>query len=184
MVQNSVGTIYAGVATDTLSTVTEKNLTVTVTVNGKPVTSRDGVLLKDVVANRDYEIEFAQYGDYRVVYTAKDESGKSSIQYYVVTVADMVAPEISFKDGSTSETTQKVKLYYKYSIKEYVVSDNYSSAEDISVYVYIYTQNGCLIHYNVEEFTLTEAGSYVVYLYCVDKDGNYATASYRLLAVE
>lgn len=181
--KNTEGVVSAAVVSDVLSPVLAEKTLVTVTVDGKAVTAKDGTLLKDVRADRDYEIVFSEFGRYRVVYTAEDESSNDATQFYIVEVADMTAPTISL-DGVTADTVQQVKVGYKYDVKPYTVSDNYSNAEKITVYVYVYTENGVLTVYNQRQFTLMQEGKYVVYLYAVDEAGNYSTASYQLLAVK
>ena len=49
---------------------------------------------------------------------------------------------------------------------------------------YLYTADGVIINQNFEEFTITEAGDYEVYVYVIDEAGNYAYASYKLSATE
>ena len=176
--------ISTGKACDALSPILKKDLLVSVyKPGGGFATSDDGVLLKNVLSDREYNITYSTYGIYRIVYTAKDASGKESSQPYAVEVVDMVAPVVTFNDGSTADTVQTVKLFYKYSVKDYTISDNASKIEDISVYTFIYDENGVIVAYDFKEFTITEEGVYTVYVYCIDESGNYGYAQYKLNAV-
>ncbi len=180
----SIGTtlkIRAAVYCDALSSVLRANARVSVSLpSGGYAKSTDGKELKDVFADEEFEISFSEYGIYRLTYVVKDASGKITEQPYGIEVADMVAPEVSFDDGSDAETVQTIRLGYKYKIKKYTLSDNYDSADDLTVHTFIYDKNGVIVKYGVNEFSLTEVGDYTVYVYCVDTSGNYGYASYKL----
>ena len=100
----------------------------------------------------------------------------------MVEIADDVAPTIKFKDGSDKETVQKIKVGYKYKVKTYTVADNYSKTDKLTVVTYLYTADGVIINQNFDEFTVTEAGDYEIYVYVIDEAGNYAYAQYKLRA--
>lgn len=175
--------IYAAVASDALSPVTKDNLTVTIrTPGGNYLTAKDGTVLNNAPADKDYEVEYSEYGVYVIRYIAKDASGNAGRQPYMVEIADDVAPTIKFKDGSNKETVQKIKVGYKYKVKTYTVADNYSKTDKLTVVTYLYTADGVIINQNFEEFTITEAGDYEVYVYVIDEAGNYAYAQYKLRA--
>lgn len=177
--------IYAAVASDALSPVTKDNLTVTIrTPGGNYLTAKDGTVLNNAPADKDYEVEYSEYGVYVIRYIAKDASGNAGRQPYMVEIADDVAPTIKFKDGSDKETVQKIKVGYKYKVKTYTVADNYSKTDKLTVVTYLYTADGVIINQNFEEFTITEAGDYEVYVYVIDEAGNYAYAQYKLGATE
>ena len=181
----STDTIYAAIACDALSPVANGNVTVTIrTPSGAYVVAKDGTVLNKAPADVDYEIEYSEYGVYVIRYIAKDASGNEGRQPYMVEIADDVAPTVKFKDGSDENTVQKVKVGYKYKIKGYTVGDNYSAPENLTVVTYLYTADGVIVNQNFEEFTITEAGEYVLYVYVVDEAGNYAYASYKINATE
>ena len=175
--------IYAAVASDALAPVTKGKVTVTIrTPGGGYVTAKDGTVLNNAPADKDYEVEYSEYGVYIVRYIATDASGNQGRQPYMVEIADDIAPTIKFKDGSDKDTVQKIKVGYKYKVKTYTVADNYSKTDKLTVVTYLYTADGVIINQNFEEFTITEAGDYEVYVYVIDEAGNYAYAQYKLRA--
>lgn len=181
---NAKGVIAKGMVSDALSPVLSADVLVSVrNPNGGYAVSDDGIMLKDVPANREYAITYDIYGRYRVTYTAKDAAGNSSRQPYIVEVMDMVAPTVRFTDGSTEDTVQTIRAFYKYKVKSYEATDNPDSHENLSVYTFIYDASGVIVRYGFDKFSLTEEGDYTVYVYCVDKAGNYGYASYKLKVV-
>ena len=177
-------TIKGAVYSDVLSSVKRSDARVSVTKpSGGYAVGADGKELKDIFADEDFEILLSEYGIYRLIYTIKDANGRTAEQPYSIEVADMIAPAVTFNDGSDSETVQTIKLAYKYKIKEYTLSDNYDSAADLTVHTFIYDKSGVIVKYGVSEFSLTEEGEYTVYVYCVDTSGNYGYASYKLSVV-
>ena len=176
---------YGAYASDVLSPCLMQDLKLSVTApDGSYVTSADGVILNGVPGDMDYIFSLDSYGRYMVEYTVRDESGNSAIQYYFINVADLVEPTVTFDDGATAETVQNVRVNYRYKVKDYTAADNYSAAENLVTIIYIYNSKGVLVSFDSEEFTLTEAGAYTVYVYCFDEAGNYALASYQLNATE
>ncbi len=179
----TTATAYAASVSDVLSPWLKSELTLSVIApDGSFVTGENGILLHNVSGNENYRFSLNSYGVYYVEYNVRDASGNPATQSYMINVADMIAPEISFDDGSGKETVQNVRLGYKYKIKAYTVSDNYSKPENITSVAYIYNKNGLLVSYGAEEYTLTEAGDYTVYVYCFDEAGNHAYASYKVKA--
>lgn len=177
-------TIKGAAYSDALSAVKRADARVSVTKpSGGYALGIDGKELKDVFADEDLEITLSEYGVYRLTYTIKDANGRMTEQPYGIEVADMLAPTVTFNDGSDSKTVQTIKLAYKYKIKEYTLNDNYDSAEDLTVHTFIYDKNGVIVKYGVSEFSLAEEGEYTVYVYCVDTSGNYGYASYKLKVV-
>jgi len=177
-------TIRGAVYSDALSPVVRGDARVSVTKPGGGYARKtDGTELKDVFADEEFEILFSEYGIYRLIYTIKDANGMVTEQPYGIEVADMLAPTVTFDDGSNAETVQTIKLACKYRIKKYTLNDNYDSASDLTVYTFIYDKNGVIVKYGVNEFSLTEEGEYTVYVYCVDTSGNYGYASYKLRVI-
>ena len=177
--------IYSAVASDVLSSVLKGNVRVTVkSPSGADVVAKDGTVMKNAVADKDYEIEYNEYGVYIIRYTAEDASGNVAPQPYMVEIADDVAPTVRFKDGSNENTVQNIRVGYKYKVKEFVAEDNVCQREELSVVIFIYDDCGVIVKYNVEEFTMTEERDYVVYVYVTDKSGNSSYASYKLHAVK
>lgn len=177
----TTATAYVASVSDVLSPWLKSELTLSVIApDGGYVTDNNGVILNSVTGSKDYVFTLSSYGVYYVEYHVRDESGNPADQSYRINVADMVAPTITFEDDSGADTVQSVKLGYKYKVKDYSVSDNYSSAENIFSAVYIFNKNGLLVSYGSDEYTFTETGDYTVYVYCFDEAGNYAYAFYKV----
>lgn len=181
---NTKATAYEAYAFDVLSTCLSGDLILSVTnPKGEYVIDENGVMLRQVIADRDYSFTLEQYGLYFVEYTVRDGSGKNSIQYYTINVADMIEPTVSFTDGATAQTVDEVKVKRIYNVKDYVVNDNYSQKDKLITIVYIYNENSILMFMGKDEVTFLETGLYTVYVRCVDEAGNYNMASYKVNVV-
>lgn len=175
--------IGKAIVSDALSSVLKGDVLLTVTSpNGSVLTTDDGIALDGVLADRDYNVTYSEYGNYRILYSATDSSGKYAEQPYVVKVIDAVAPVVAFDDGSDENTVQKVRLGYKYQVKKYTATDNLDSPEKLTVITIIYDERNVVAFYNVSEFTMLDAGEYTVYVYAIDSDGNYGYRSYKVVA--
>ncbi len=177
--------INAGVACDVLSIVKEKDFTMSVKApDGTFVTSKDGVLLQDVSPAREYVIVLEQGGQYAVSYIAADSKGNamSKAQTYYIESADIVSPVITFNDGSTAETVQTMKLFYRYNVKQYTITDN-NAVSELTTHVIVYRGNYQVVAYDPASLLFTEEGNYFVYVYSVDRSGNYAYNSYQINVV-
>ncbi len=182
---NSEITVFAGITSDALFPVALRDFTVSVRCpDGSYAVDKDGVEIKGVPANKDYTFVLTQFGDYRVEYSSKDACGRSGSTRYIITSTDVICPELSFNDGSTSETIQTMKLGYKYNIKAFTVTDNDTAPEDIKTHILVYNSNGQLIVLDKQEITLTDEGVYTVYVYSFDSAGNSTYISYQINAVK
>ncbi len=177
---NSKATLFPAVASDALSTILGKNFTASVTApDGSFVTADDGTLLKGVPVDKSYAYTLSQYGSYIVAYEAKDSANCTEKSSYIVNSVDVTPPSVSFEDPAT----QTMRVGYKYDVKKFTVKDNLSATEDVTVYTMLYAENGILLAKNFETITLTETGKYTVCVYVIDEEGNYAYASYQIVAV-
>lgn len=189
---NGVYTIAPCYASSVLNSVLLKDVKVTVnTPNGDVATSVDGVRLENVTADRAYDVKLTQIGQYRVSYTvtcigATRTNGQATLEnddYYIINVSEGIAPTVSFKDGSNETTTVKVAKGKTHQIKEFVATDNTTPSENLKVYkmildeAFVIEANG----YNVDSYTFTEAGTYIVYVLVYDALGNSAASYYKVI---
>ncbi len=182
---NSTITVFGAVSSDVLFPVAKKDFTLSVRCPGGSgyATDVNGLLLKDVPADRDYTFVLSQFGDYRVEYNTKDACGRQGSTRYIITSADITAPELFFDKPIAPDAVQTMKVGYKYNIKEFTVSDNDTATEDIKTYILVYNAQGQLVLSDKYEFTPTEEGRYTVYIYSFDTAGNSAYISYQAEAV-
>ncbi len=182
---NSEITVFSGVASDVLFPIADKDFTISVRCpDGTYAIDKNGLELKRVPANQSYTLILTQFGDYRVEYSTMDACGREGRSRYIITSADVTAPTLSFDDGSTAETTQIMKVGYKYNLKSFTVSDNDTANDEIVKHIFVYNSYGQLILAEKGEFTPTEEGIYTVYVYAFDKAGNSSYISYQINAVK
>ncbi len=182
---NSQITVYPATVVDVLSPIAAKDFTVSVKApDGTFAKDVNGLELKNVSAKGQYDVVLSQFGSYRVEYNAVDAYGQRARSVYIVTSADVTAPTISFVDGSTADTVQTMKVGYKYKLKEFIVSDNDTPADQIESHIFIYNQNGQLILADRMDFTPTFADMYTVYVYCLDSAGNSSFITYQIKVVD
>ena len=175
-----------------LGSVLLKDVKVTVySPDGEVVTSIDGVRLENVKANAPYTIKLEKVGQYRVEYVTsligankvKTKVTLKDDDYYVINVSEGQAPEIKFKDGANTQTTVKVKVGSKHTVKEFTVTDNVSSGENIKVYTMILDKYFTLEEngYGVSQYKFTRAGEYIVYVLAYDEFGNSSSTYYNVV---
>ena len=189
---NSVYTIAPCYASSVLNSVLTKDVKVTVNApNGDIATSMDGVPLENVTADLAYDVKLTQIGQYRVSYTvscmgATRTNGLATLEnddYYIINVSEGIAPTVSFTDGSNETTTVKVAIGTTHQIKKFVAKDNTTPSENLKVYkmildeAFVIEANG----YNVDSYTFTEAGTFIVYVLVYDALGNSAAGYYKVI---
>ena len=164
---NQTVTIGKAKAFDVLS----PTVSITLTVRGPSgiMTSVDGILLQNVDCSREYQIELAEYGQYSVIYDAKDGAGQAARESYSISIKDTVPPEVIFSNGF--RTTAKVGE--KYIIPDYTLSDDVSAQDKISVVVYILTPFDKLEAIENNEYVFKATGEYVIYVLAIDESNNY-----------
>ena len=167
--------------TDVFSPNTADNCTVSVYKNGKSIKSTSGVELKNVSDfDSNYEFEIDDYGSYLIVYEYKDGAGKKSDLRHTVRVTDAVAPTLEFKNYNGSIVN--VNCNEIVPVLEYTISDNYTALEDLEVWAFVYNSNGVCVSAGKDAFTVKKAGTYTVWVYCVDEAGNSSELSYQIKA--
>ncbi len=185
MKQGETLTVSAAIVSDVLSTILDKDFTVTVMSlkTRKCAVSIDGIELKDVSPTREYQFVLEEYGNYRISYTAKDGSGNATTRPFVVHSADMEAPTVSFDDGTTADTVQTMKVNHFYNVKSFTTNDNYTAVEDLDTHILIYDTRTSIVFFDRNVVCFTELGRYTVCVYCADEEGNYSYITYQIEVV-
>ena len=173
--KDSVYTVQKVLACDVLCPNVDARLTV-MSPNGTPVTSVNGVVLQNVDATVDYQINLTAYGDYYVSVVAKEANWKyanESYFEYTVTVTDGEAPTITFEDSFKTS----LKVGDMLVIPKYTVSDNYTKEENITVMITVINPEGMPIHLygNENGVRCQYTGEYKVIIYVYDEMGNLTT---------
>ncbi len=112
---------------DVLSPILDSDVMVKVeSPTGSTVTTLDGInISNDVIANRVYEFELSEYGDYFIKFTYKDQLATTTIEYNVaITVLEKVPPVVEFTDGTKVGTTIDVPVGRPVTLKGATVTDN------------------------------------------------------------
>ncbi len=130
--------------------------------------------------SKDYEILMDSYGSYVITYSISDLAGNSvygGLQG-MVSVLDMEKPVLT-------------NVPEKYTIKMGVLSDlpNITATDNITkdsafeIWHLIYDSSSRLVTsvQNGDQVTITEKGTYTVYVTCQDEEGNLAYGSYTLI---
>ena len=178
--QGTKVTIYRGYTSDVLSPILTGDFTVSVEGPSGYVTSLDGVLLDGSCDNnRSYEITLDEYGVYVVTYQISGQNGEKTLSYRI-NVVDEVPPQISF--NNLPNGIQVIKINKEYTVADYVVSDNFSSADKVSVTIIIYDEHFGCISVGSKTFVPNKKGVYTIYAYCVDEAGNSSVCSYKVQA--
>lgn len=145
--------------------------------NGEVVTSVDGVALSGVDATVDYEIVLAEYGAYTVSVEAKEGGGwklpNKSYYEYLISVIDGEKPTITFAE----EFASKIKVGELLIIPKYEVSDNFSTAENITVMTVVTNPKGMPVYvYGDSNAVRCEyEGVYKIKIFVYDEMGNLTT---------
>ena len=162
---NSIITINPVLATDVLDPYAK--ITFSVRLPSKDyATAVDGTALKNVPADKEYQLKLGDYGSYVFTYTYTDSNENEDVFTTVITCSDKTAPEISV---SVEEISGKVGE--KLSIPECSVTDNVS--QKIKSYIQIITPDAIFITYDkVKGYVPEKAGTYTVRYYVFDENYN------------
>lgn len=145
------------------------------TPNGEYATAKDGTVLDyNADYGKEYEVLLDMYGTYTVYYYAKDTAGNVQTFTFQVTVVDSVAPEIK-----TEECDRFVALGKEIKPAAYTVTDDLSSADQITSYVCIVRPDGSGVS-GKDSITATMAGVYKIIYYAFDIYGNLSTQTYEI----
>ena len=144
---------------------------VTLTVRGPSgiMTSVDGVRLQNVDCSREYQIELSAYGQYSIIYDARDGEGQPARESYTINIKDTIPPEVVFSDGF--RTTAKVGE--EYIIPDYTLRDDVSVQDKLVDRVYILTPFDKIELVENKKYVFKAAGEYMVYVLATDEANNY-----------
>ena len=161
---NSIITIAPVLAVDVLDPYAK--ITFSVRLPSKDyATAEDGTLLKNVPADKEYQLKLTDYGSYSFNYTYTDSNDNEDDFTTVVSCLDKVPPVITV---SVNEISGKVGK--KLSIPECTVTDNHSR---VSSFIQIITPDGIFLTYNKSNgYTPQKAGIYTVRYYVFDTNYN------------
>lgn len=155
--------------------------TVSVYKNGKAIKATNGETLKGLSEfDKNYAFEIEGYGSYLIVYEVVDGAGKKQDVRHTITITDNEAPTITLNDykGSAINVTVGVET----PMIAYTASDNYTSTEKLEIWLFVYNERGVCVSAEKDKFTLSKAGKYTVYVYCMDEAGNTAYVMYEVKA--
>ena len=189
--RNSIYEISPCYGSSVFSTVLAKDVKLTVvSPDGSIAKSVDNVKLENVPADKIYQLKLTQVGQYRVTYEAtclisarNGQETLSSNDYYILNVSEGVAPTISFKGGVNSQTVVNLQVGSTHKVKEFTVSDNTTSKENIKVYTMIMSKDFTLEEdgYNVSSYVFKNVGEFIVYVVAYDELGNSSSAYYNVV---
>ncbi len=156
--------------------VLDPNSTATITVTdpeGNIVTSVDGVALKDASPYVENTLTLTQYGQYKVVITAKDTFNSRANEVklaFIINVVDDTAPTVKLD----TEMSESAKVGDILILPNLTVEDNITPTENIVVMKYVYTPTGRLITLegNSNSITASFEGVYEFRIYVRDAEGN------------
>ena len=178
--------LEAPIVSDLFSPVSVKDVKVTVKdASGSYVRSVDGILLNNAPGYVNYTVQVTS-DSYKVDYSGLvDDYGNTSQTTYSFYVADFEKPVITFDDGSNEDTVVETSVGKEITIKEFTITDNKSSSEDIQVVVTIVNLN----YYNwvakidlaTMKYKTVRKGNYKVVVSARDGAGNFQTAYYQLI---
>lgn len=167
-------TIKAPYVTDVLTPILAKNVSVSVYYKGNPVTAEDGTVMLNVSDfGKEYEIKIDSYGDYLITYTFTD--GRNGEPYTdAVRVIDNIAPQI------TLDTT-KVEASVGQEISVgYTISDNVTATDALEVWYIVVNSEAKILVTTNAPFTMNNAGTYRLLVWCIDGAGNATMAEATL----
>ena len=144
--------------------------------DGGHVTAKDGTLLSDADATKNYEIDLTAYGVWSISYTIEDNRGNNILPSYVIRVEDVEVPTVEISGAKTS-----YELGDTLSLPSTTIKDNYSQESDLVKAVVICNPKGVMSVLDTDsDYTLNMQGEYTVYYYVMDEAGNLNVSSYTL----
>ena len=131
------------------------------------INDSNNVKLEKVNPANAYQIKLNNFGTYKVTY---EVTGGNSYAY-MLNVNDYKAPEVTWKYAISDEYKAGDKI-----MLSATATDECSG--EMKIYYTVSTPKGLVEFFNVEnEYTFTQAGSYTVYAYTYDDNGNYGVTS-------
>ncbi len=164
--------------TDVISPSLNGKLTVAVyDPSNRYVLSEEGILLDgSATASATYTFTLKEYGKYRIQYRTIDQSGNEVTMPYLINVEDDEKPSIQIENEVIT-----IKRLTVYEIKNYVVNDNITAQDKLSVTVIVMDKKQNSVISVGNEFEAKYSGEYTVYIYCTDEAGNSSYASFVLM---
>lgn len=160
----STATLPRAAAFDVFSDTTTLELTVQ-DPDGEIVEDESGKKLENVDGNKDYDIKFSKYGQYRISYVASDGVNATRSIGYQISVLDSGKPEIQLKKDMKSEVAVGTEI----SFPELVIEDN-ADGEYIT-WVNLLHPEGYMTCEKTS-FTPDTEGKYVITFCAQDESGN------------
>ena len=144
--------------------------------DGGHVTAKDGTLLSDADATKNYEIDLTAYGVWSISYTVEDNRGNNIFPSYVIRVEDVEPPTVEISGAKTS-----YEVGDTLSLPSTTINDNYSQEGDLVKAVVVCNPKGVMSVMDTDsDYTLNMQGEYTVYYYVMDETGNLNVSSYTL----
>lgn len=163
-------------AYDVLSMTSDTTLTVT-DEKGNAVKSTDGTKLENAKADKEYEIKLDKLGRYTVAYSAQDGAGRKTVASKIIEIIDDVLPTLELK----GEYAESVSAGKSVKVKKYKLSDN-GNTDKIKVTVYCGTPKGVLEEVKDGKIQTKDKGTYTVYYFMTDENGNRNVATFTFEA--
>jgi hypothetical protein len=144
--------------------------------SGKFVISTNGELLDmDTDYTKPYSFVATENGKYVVYMEIADSAGNGELYAYSINVINTQAPEITLSGIQTEVTAGKSVV-----LAEATVTDNVTPAEELKVFVVVICPNWETVMAEAgKTFKPDQYGTYTVWYYVTDGDGNIATKSYQ-----
>ena len=152
-------------------------VSMSVTLNGKYITSVDGTVLQNVSdVEREYTIRLSDYGAYAISYVVSDSVGNRSTYLYAINVVDTDSPAVAFGSHAGEANVNE-----SINIAEITVTDNVSAAENCTVRIYVCSPQNVFTELEGESFVPETAGTYSVWYFVTDEAGNCTFAHYDIV---
>ena len=144
------------------------------------VKNPDGTVAKDISGKTldgvdpktAYFVKMAKYGQYMVVYTAKDSAENTNVWSYPLIVSDEIAPTVTFSSAfaKTAQVGDTLVL------PNFTIKDNVTPAADLEVSKFVYTPSGksYRLPKNSNSIVCAQAGVYEFRVLVKDAAGNLA----------
>lgn len=146
------------------------------TPKGQFVVSLDGETLdEDADYTKGYSFLAEESGKYVVYIEIEDSVGNGEIYAYAISVVNRDAPVITLSGTRAKATAGKSVI-----LATAEVTDNTTPVEDMTVFVVVVCPNWeTVMAENGEEFEPDQYGTYTVWYYVTDADGNITMESYQ-----
>ena len=145
--------------------------------DGSFVKDVNGVELNGCDAGVEYDFVIEQSGAYKVVYTVREEelflyvAPFENPWTYEVAVYDSVEPTITV----TSSVPGTVGLGEKVLVPEFTVTDDFTSSDNLTVYMYLTTPTGQKQLVTRQAVVCKQKGTYKFTITAIDEAGNIGT---------